>query len=115
MSYLLRLILNIMISIIACTALQGSGMQQTMSGAPATCCAAVAAAAQQRWAAVQRHSVQFAACRAGLQPSEPSKNCQRRPASDVMGPAGLGGMGGAGVAIETGCCRSTGRGALSVN
>ena len=72
MSYLLRLILNIMISIIACTALQGSGMQQTMSGAPAACCAAVAAAAQQRWAAVQRHSMpQFAASRAGLQPSEP--------------------------------------------
>ena len=76
MSYLWRLILNIMISIIACTALQGSAMQQTMSGAPAACCAAVAAAAQQslRWAAEQRHSMpQFAACRAGLQPSEPSK------------------------------------------
>ena len=35
--------------------------------------------------------------------------------SGGMGPAGLGGMGGAGVAIESGCCSSTGRGALSVN
>ena len=38
------------------------------------------------------------------------KNCQGRPTSGGSGPAGLGGMGGAGVAIESGCCRSTGRG-----
>ena len=68
-----------------------------MSGAPAACCAAVAAAAQQRWAAAQRHSMpQFAAYRAGLQTSEPKKNCQGRPASGGMGPAGLGWMGARG-------------------
>ena len=66
MSYLWQLILNIMISIIACTA----AMQHTLPGAPAACCAAVAAAAQ-------RHGMpQFSACRAGLQPSEPKKNAK---------------------------------------
>ena len=73
MSYHWQLILNIMISIIACTA----AMQHTLPGAPAACCAAVAAAAQQRWAAAQRHGMpQFSACRAGLQPSEPKKNAK---------------------------------------
>ena len=95
MSYLWRLILNIMISIIACTALQGSAMQQTMSGAPAACCAAVAAAAQQRWAAAQRHSMpQFSACLAGLQPSEPKTIAKAGLLAVEVGQQGWAGWGG---------------------
>jgi len=36
-----------------------------------------------------------------------------RPASGAMGPAGLGRMRGAGIALENGCCRSTGPGYLN--
>ena len=91
-------------------------MQHTLPGAPAACCAAVAAAAQQRWAAAQRHGMpQFSACRAGLQPSEPKKNAKAGLLAVEWGQQAWAGWGGAGVAIESGCCRSTGRGALPVN
>ena len=91
MSYLWQLILNIMISIIACTA----AMQHTLPGAPAACCAAVAAAAQQRWAAAQRHGMpQFSACRAGLQPSEPKKIAKAGLLAVEVGQQAWAGWGG---------------------
>ncbi len=59
--------------------------------------------------AVAQHAAIFSmlSSSARLQPSEPKKKCQGRP--DIGGLASLGWMGKQGVAIESGCCRSTGR------
>ena len=76
----------------------------------AACCVRAAAVVAAQW----RSMLQFSACGAaapgggaGLQPGEPLKKFHGRPVIGAL--ASLGGMGKQGVAIESGCCRSTGR------
>ncbi len=82
----------------------------TNSCLSAACCVRAAAVVAAQW----RSMLQFSACGAaapgggaGLQPGEPLKKFHGRPVIGEL--ASLGGMGKQGVAIESGCCKSTGR------
>ena len=75
----------------------------------AACCVRAAAVVAAQW----RSMLQFSACGAaapgggaGLQPGEPLKKFHGRPVIGAL--ASLGGMGMQGIAIESGCCKSTG-------
>jgi hypothetical protein len=109
MSYLWLLILNIRTAILACTAIQGSTMSQAHAWRTLRW---ALSAVQQRWlqhSSTACHNFQHAA--PGSSPVN-LKKCQGMP--DIKGLAGLGGMGKPGVAIGSGCCRSTGRVSQSV-
>ncbi len=77
-------------------------MHQTLATA---CCARAAAVVAAQW----HITLQFSECGTAAPGCSPVnlKKCQGRP--DIGGLARLGGMGNQDVAIESGCCRSTGR------
>jgi hypothetical protein len=105
-SYLCRLSLNIMIAILAFTAIQES----TMSQVHAWRTFRWPLPAAQQWR--QLHSCtachKFSMLRR-VSSQWPKNKCQGSPDILEKGLAGLGWMGKPGVATGSGCCRSTGR------
>jgi hypothetical protein len=114
--YLWLLLLNVMIAILRCTAIQLSNNATNPCLAHLTlataCCAAVVAAAQQWWRppmGIACHNFQHD--EQGCSPVS-YKKCQI--GGNLKGLAGLGGMGKQDVPIESGWCRSTGTGRVPV-